>query len=447
MARILIIDDDKAFRGVLAETLRDLGHTPIEAQNGEAGLRTLDDEAADAVFLDFKMPGLDGLDILRRMRAQQRTQAVPVVMLTAFANNSNTIEAMKLGAFEHLTKPLRRRDIETLLERMLAPAVAAPIRAAALPPDRLIGQSEGMREVAKLIGRAAAGDATVLITGETGTGKEMVARTLHESSARSAGPFVAVNCAAIPRDLLESELFGHLKGAFTGAIGSRIGAFQQADRGTLFLDEIGDMSIEMQSKLLRAIEERAVTPVGGNRAEPLDLRFVAATHRDLLALIAEGKFREDLYYRLNVIPIHVPPLRARSADIRALADYFLARAGGVAGAKTLSESAAGRLLDHPWPGNVRELRNAMERLATLVRAPVIEAHDLVFLAAEPSHAAAPAFDMTLLDGDLNVATESLERAMIHRALEACAGNRTEAARHLGIHRQLLYKKLRQFGIE
>jgi DNA-binding NtrC family response regulator len=446
MARILIIDDDKAFRGVLAETLRDLGHTPIEAQDGQAGLKRLADQPADAVFLDFKMPGLDGLDILRRMRAHPATQEVPVVMLTAFANSSNTIEAMKLGAFEHLTKPLRRRDIEALLERMLAPAAVATVRAAAPAQDRLIGQSEGMREVQKLIGRAAANDATVLITGETGTGKELIAHTLHESSARSAGPLVAVNCAAIPRDLLESELFGHLKGAFTGAIGSRIGAFQQADRGTLFLDEIGDMSIEMQSKLLRAIEERTVTPVGGSRAEPLDLRFVAATHRDLLDLVGEGKFREDLYYRLNVVPIHVPPLRERAADIQPLAEYFLARASS-AGAKTLSDDAVKRLLDHPWPGNVRELRNAMERVATLVRMSVIEAHDLAFLSGETSYTAAPAFDMTLLDGDLNVATESLERAMIHRALEACAGNRTEAARQLGIHRQLLYKKLKQFGIE
>jgi two-component system NtrC family response regulator len=446
MARVLIIDDDKAFRGVLAETLRDLGHTPIEAQNGEAGLERLAEAPADAVFLDFKMPGPDGLDILRRLRARPEAISLPVVMLTAFASSSNTIEAMKLGAFEHLTKPLRRRDIEMLMERMLSPAAATPPHTVISPQDRLVGQSEGMREVQKLIGRAAASDATVLIAGETGTGKELVASTLHESSARSAGPFVAVNCAAIPRDLLESELFGHLKGAFTGAIGNRIGAFQQADRGTLFLDEIGDMSTEMQSKLLRAIEERIVTPVGGNRAEPLDLRFVAATHHDLLGLVGEGKFREDLYYRLNVIPIHLPPLRERAADIQRLAEYFLARAGS-ADPKSLSDDAIKRLLDHPWPGNVRELRNAMERVATLVRGPIVEGRDLAFLSDAPSGAAAPAFDMTLLDGDLNVATESLERTMIHRALDASAGNRTEAARRLGIHRQLLYKKLKQFGFE
>jgi CheY-like chemotaxis protein len=250
MARILIIDDDKAFRSVLAETLRDLGHTPIEAPSGQVGLDRLAQESADAVFLDFKMPGADGLEVLRKLRARPETISLPVVMLTAFASSSNTIEAMKLGAFEHLTKPLRRRDIEMLIGRMLAPA-APPARSPEPTQDRLIGMSEGMREVQKLIGRAAASDATVLITGETGTGKELVARTLHDSSARSAGPFVPVNCAAIPRDLLESELFGHVKGAFTGAIANRTGAFQRANGGTLFLDEIGDMGVDMQAKLLR----------------------------------------------------------------------------------------------------------------------------------------------------------------------------------------------------
>jgi len=445
MARILIIDDDKAFRSVLAETLRDLGHTPIEAPNGQSGLEQLAQEPADAVFLDFKMPGTDGLDVLRRLRARPETILLPVVMLTAFASSSNTIEAMKLGAFEHLIKPLRRRDIEVLLQRMLSPA-APPARTTPPAQDRLIGVSEGMREVQKLIGRAAAGDATVLITGETGTGKELVARTLHDSSARSAGPFIAINCTAIPRDLLESELFGHVKGAFTGAIGNRTGAFQQANRGTLFLDEIGDMGLDMQAKLLRAIEERTVTPVGGSRAEPLDLRFVAATHRNLIELVGVGKFREDLYYRLNIIPIHVPSLRERPADILPLAEYFLAKASS-AGEKTLSGDAIKHLLDHPWPGNARELRNAMERVSTLVRSPVVEARDLGFLSGESSNTNTVPFDLTLLDGDLNVAVESLERAMILRALEACAGNRAEAARRLSIHRQLLYKKLKQFGLE
>lgn len=445
MARVLIIDDDKAFRSVLAETLRDLGHTPIEAPDGQAALERLAREGADAVFLDFKMPGADGLEVLRRLRARAETAALPVVMLTAFASSSNTIEAMKLGAFEHLTKPLGRRDIVALLGRMLLPAAPAA-RAVAPTQDRLIGMSEGMREVQKLIGRAASGDATVLITGETGTGKELVAQTLHDSSARSGGRLMAVNCAAIPRDLLESELFGHVKGAFTGAVAARTGAFQQANGGTLFLDEIGDMGLEMQAKLLRAIEERSVTPVGGTKPEALDLRIVAATHHDLQDMVRDARFREDLYYRLNVIPIRLPALRERTADIQPLAEYFLARATP-ANPKTLSDEAVKRLRDHAWPGNVRELRNAMERVATLVRSPVIEAHDLAFLSHEQSAALPSAFDLALLDGELNVAIELLERSMIQRALEVCAGNRAEAARRLGIHRQLLYKKLKQLGLE
>jgi len=445
MARILIIDDDTAFRSVLAETLRDLGHTPIEAPDGEVAMNRLGQGPVDAAFLDFNMPGIDGLEILRRLRARTDTASLPVVMLTAFATSSNTIEAMKLGAFEHLTKPLRRRDIETLLDRMLSSAVPSPL-AVELPQERLIGMSPGMREVQKLIGRAAASEATVLITGETGTGKEWVARTLHESSARSAGPFIAVNCAAIPRDLLESELFGHVKGAFTGAIENRIGAFQQANDGTLFLDEIGDMDIEMQSKLLRVIEERTVTPVGSARTESLDVRFIAATHRDLHESVSKGEFREDLYYRLNVVPIHLPPLRERIHDIRPLAEYFLARAS-LPERRSLSEEAIERLLKHPWPGNVRELRNAMERVATLVKSPVLKGRDFEFLSNQSSHAAVPIFDMALLNGDMNIAVESLERTMIQRALDASAGNRAEAARRLGIHRQLLYKKLKQFGFE
>jgi DNA-binding NtrC family response regulator len=357
----------------------------------------------------------------------------------------NTIEAMKLGAFEHLTKPMRRRDIEMLLERMLASTIAPP-QPVEPTQDQLIGASEAMREVQKLIGRAAAGDATVLITGETGTGKELVARTLHESSAGSGGPFVAVNCAAIPRDLLESELFGHVKAAFTGAIRNRIGAFQQANHGTLFLDEIGDMDIEMQAKLRRVIEERTVMPVGSTRAETLDLRFIAATHRDLLELVGNEAFREDLYYRLNVVPIHVPPLRERPGDIQPLAEYFLRRAASPE-PKSLSPEAIDRLVKHAWPGNVRELRNAMERVATLVRSPVAEVRDFEFLSGQSLPAVIATFDLALLDGDLNIAVDAIERTMIQRALDACAGNRAEAARRLGIHRQLLYKKHKQFGLE
>jgi DNA-binding NtrC family response regulator len=282
--------------------------------------------------------------------------------------------------------------------------------------------------------------------GETGTGKELVARLLHDSSSRAAKAFVAVNCAAIPRELLESELFGHVKGAFTGAIADRKGSFRQADGGTLLLDEIGDMSLEMQAKLLRVLEERVVTPVGATRSERVDLRIVAATHRDLAKLVEEQKFRQDLYFRLNVLPIRIPPLRERPADIADLAAHFLVRAAEPE-SMGLSEPAIRVLQAHTWPGNVRELRNVMERAAAIVPGNVVDAGDLSFLVEGPSAGPPGEFDLELLGGELGIAIEALERTMIRRALQACAGNRAEAARRLGIHRQLLYKKLKQHEIE
>jgi two-component system NtrC family response regulator len=443
MARILIIDDDDAFRTAFAETLAALGHQPIEAATGRDGLELVADSRPAAVFLDHRMAGMDGLEVLLRLR--QRADPVPVVILTAFAGSASTIEAMKLGAFEHLTKPVTRSDIERLLARLICEPARTHVERAA-PTERLVGNSPEMRELQKLIGRAAATTATVLITGETGTGKELVARLIHDSSDRASRAFVAVNCAAIPRDLLESELFGHVKGAFTGAVANRTGSFQQADGGTLMLDEIGDMSLDMQAKLLRVLEDRTVTPVGGNSAQSLDLRVIAATHRDLGKLVEEQKFRSDLFFRLNVLPIHVPPLRDRRADIVILAQHFLAEMTAPE-IVALSQDAADRLTQYDWPGNVRELRNVMERAAALVRGRVIGAADLDFLGRpEPSRPMA-AFDGMLLDGDLNVAVEALERTMIRRAIAACGGSKSEAARRLGIHRQLLYKKLKQYGLE
>jgi DNA-binding NtrC family response regulator len=286
----------------------------------------------------------------------------------------------------------------------------------------------------------------VLITGETGSGKEVVARALHRHGRRAAKPFVAVNCAAIPSELLESQLFGHARGAFTGAVADRLGSFREADRGTLFLDEIGDMGLPMQAKLLRVLQDRVVTPVGGRAAE-VDVRILAATHRDLARAVREGKFREDLFYRLGVVPVRLPPLRDRLADILPLAEHFLALlpADRRVADRRLSAGAAARLLAHPWPGNVRELRNAIERAAALARRPVLTADDLFFL-GEPSGAAEPAGE-DWLAGELPAAVARLEGEMIRRALAAADGNRTEAARRLGIHRQLLYEKLRKYGME
>ncbi|MBK1657239.1 sigma-54-dependent transcriptional regulator [Paracraurococcus ruber] len=438
MARILIADDDAGVREGLAEAVADLGHEVVAAADGEAALAAAGPGIA-AVLLDLRMPGaLDGLEVLRRLRA--RRGAPPVAILTAYASASNTIEAMRLGAFDHLTKPVGRADIAELLGRMLRPDAPPPQDAAAAEDaEALVGVSAAMRAVQKTIGRVADGDATVLVTGETGTGKEVVARALHRFGRRAAGPFVALNCAAIPPDLLEAELFGHARGAFTGALAERRGAFREAHGGTLFLDEVGDMDLAMQAKILRAVQEREVTPLGG-RPVRVDVRIVAATHRDLPARVREGAFREDLYYRLAVVPVHLPPLRERPADLVPLAEHFLAR---LPGRRQLAADAASRLLAHPWPGNARELRNAMERAAALGQGAVIGAADLDFLGA----IAPPAGTEDWLAGDLPTAIARLERAMLLRALRETGGNRAEAARRLGIHRQLLYAKLRQFGLD
>src|SRR5919197_1756686 len=316
MATVLIIDDDRAMREGLAETLADLGHAPRMAASGREGLAAMSDDI-DAVLLDLRMPGgMDGIEVLRRLRASGNSP--PVIVLTAFASAVNTIEAMRLGAFDHLTKPIGREELRNLLDRLPSrdrnTAAAREVTA-----NALIGSSEAMRNVQKAIGLAADSDATVLILGETGTGKELVARALHVHGKRKTKPFVAVNCAAIPGDLLESELFGHVKGAFTGAAGDRAGAFREAGNGTLFLDEIGDMALSLQAKILRAMQERVIVPVGG-KPIPTGARIVAATHRDLPGLVASGGFREDLYYRLNVVPITVPPLRERPSDVVPLAE-------------------------------------------------------------------------------------------------------------------------------
>jgi DNA-binding NtrC family response regulator len=441
MTVILIVDDEKSLRDGLSEAVRDLGYHALVAASGREALTAAATNKPDAVLLDLRMPDMDGLQVLTRLRAAANGANVPVAIITAYATAANTIEAMRLGAFDHLTKPIGREDLASLLARMVRSSVVKS-PAANLPDtdENLIGSSPGMREVQKTIGLVADSDATVLITGETGTGKEVVARTIHRVGARSNGPFMALNCAAIPPDLLESELFGHVKGAFTGAILERQGAFREANGGTLFLDEIGDMDLAMQAKILRAIQERVVTPVGG-KPQKIDVRIVAATHRDLEQWVKQGRFREDLYYRLNVVPIELQPLRKRTTDIPPLAEHFLALASSPK--KQLAEEAKQRLVTHAWPGNVRELRNAMERVAVLCRSDIVAADDLNFLS---SSSAPNAEDDGIGDGNLSSAVESLERRLIAEALAESKGNRAEAARRLGIHRQLLHAKVEKYGL-
>jgi DNA-binding NtrC family response regulator len=451
-ATILIVDDDDALREGLIETVADLGHKPLAASTGDMALAAIRGagRAISAVLLDLRMPGqFDGMETLRQIR--DLPSAPPVAVLTAFASAENTIEAMRLGAFDHLTKPVGRDDLRDLLARMIVergieddPLDAAP------GGDTFVGPSEAMRQVQKLIGLAADSDATVLVTGETGTGKEMIARALHtHSSRRCQGPFVAVNAAAIPGDLLESELFGHIKGAFTGAVGDRSGAFRDAHGGTLLLDEIGDMPLAMQAKILRVIQDRMVAPVGG-RAARVDVRLIAATHRDLSALVAEGRFRADLYYRLNVVPIALAPLRERLADIIPLAEHFLRRAAVEGGRKRLTPAAASRLLGYRWPGNVRELKNVVERATVLVRGSTIDADDLALAedTGAPADAASHADWLPgTPPGNLPEAVARLEKTMIRAALADCGGNRAAAARALGIHRQQLYAKMQRYGFD
>ncbi|MFG0600947.1 sigma-54-dependent transcriptional regulator [Delftia sp. WSY_4] len=447
MARILIVDDDTAFRESLAEMLGDLGHGVSQAPTVAAGLQILQAGSVDAAIVDLRMPGEDGLAFLRKARGLSRA---PCIMLTAYASGGNTIEAMRLGAFDHLTKPIARTSLVEVLERALLSAgqAGSPENAAQNPaqnPEQdgdeaeLVSGSEAMRQVFKRIGLAADSDATVLVLGETGTGKELVARALHRNSVRAERPFVAVNCAAIPADLMESELFGHVKGAFTGAVSDRAGRFREAQGGTLFLDEVGDMPLPTQAKILRALQEREITPVGASRALPVNVRIIAATHRDLPDAVRQGRFREDLWYRLQVVPVHLPPLRERLGDVLLLAEHFL-RQGGGASPKRLGSDAARLLLAHDWPGNVRELRNAMERAALLCPGPVIGPEHI---GLQPAAANGPAIDW---NGPLAPAVAQLEREMVTRALAATMGNRAEAARRLGLSRQQLYRKLAEFGL-
>ena len=444
MARVLIVDDDAAFRGALAATLRGLGHDVLTADNGRQGLQALADAAPDLAIVDYRMPDMDGLALLRSRRENSRAMRVPVVMLTAFASSHNTIEAMKLGAFDHVIKPIGRKDLIDLVARALGARSGslAPASSTRDIDEPLVGHSQAMRAMQKRIGMAAAVDVPVLIVGETGTGKELVARALHRASARAGRRFVAVNCAAVPAELIESELFGHRKGAFSGAVNERKGHIREADGGVLFLDEIGDMPLAMQAKLLRVLQEGEVMPLGGSDTVAVDVRLIAATHRDLAGMVEQGSFRQDLLYRLNVVPIDILPLRQRTADIVILADHFLAaHADSI---KQLSPDAVRRLLAYAWPGNVRELKNVMDRCHVLVRGETIETQDLDHLIDVPRCAESPSEDW--LDGELPLAVARLEKAMIERALVAASGNRAEAARRLGIHRQLLYRKLGDYGI-
>ncbi|WP_437575470.1 sigma-54-dependent transcriptional regulator [Sorangium sp. So ce887] len=444
--RALIIDDDEAMCAWLAADLRSRG---VEATTRTSPAEALslieEDERFDVLLTDLNMRGMDGIAVCRR--AAEIRPDLPVVVITAFGSIETAVEAIRAGAYDYVTKPVDIEALALALERAIAHhALKAEVRrlrrAVAAPgasPD-LVGRSAAMRGVQDLIERIADAEATVLITGESGTGKEVVARALHERSRRKGGPFVAINCTAVPESLIESELFGHVRGAFTDARASRPGLFVEANGGTLLLDEIGELPLSVQPKLLRALQERRVRPVGGNAEVPFDARIVAATNRDLDAAVEERRFREDLYYRVNVLHVELPPVRARGSDVLLLAQRFLEDFAARAGKEVvgLSPAAAERLLAYSWPGNVREIQNCIERAVALTRYQEITVDDLPAKIREhrPSHVLVAGDDPSEL-----VPLEEVERRYILRVLEAAGGNKTLAARILGLDRKTLHRKL------
>jgi two-component system nitrogen regulation response regulator GlnG len=463
---VLVADDEPSIRFVLREALEEQGCEVVAVEDGDAALESLAGGGFDLAFLDIRMPGASGLEILDRMREQQRDTAA--VIITAQNTFENAVEAMKRGALDYLVKPFELREVAALLEkalraRELQREVERLRREAgrrAGSGARWVGRSAALLEIFKTVGRVAARDVPVLITGESGSGKEVVARAIHAASPRGAGPFIAVNTAAIPRELLESELFGHERGAFTGAVTSRQGRFREANRGTLFLDEIGDMSMDLQAKLLRVLQDSEVTPVGGSAPEAIDVRVLAATHRDLDQAVAEGRFREDLLYRLRVVPLHVPPLRERRDDIGALAEHFVARyAEALCGApRYLARETIALLERQRWPGNVRELENAIRRALVLGAGEVLTPQDFAFLEEAPATSQGGGFSQQLraeIDKAIEAGGEDVyrhllervERPLIEAALLRTDGNQIRAARVLGINRNTLRKKIADLGIQ
>ncbi len=467
--KILIADDEDGVRWVLEKGLREAGYEVTSVGDGEAALRHAEAEPYELIFLDVRMPGLDGLTVLRHLRAS-RPDALVIVM-TAHGTMETAIQAMQRGAYDYLAKPFDIDEVLLLAERALA-ARRLSQEVAQLKTGlqevwefgALIGRHPRMQEIYKAIGRVAASDVTVLLRGESGTGKELVARAIHHYSRRAGRPFVAVSCAAIPATLLESELFGHERGAFTDAKERKLGKFELAHGGTMFLDEVGDMPPELQTKLLRALQERSFERVGGHEPIRVDVRILAATNRDLEALIKEGKFRDDLYYRLNVVELQLPPLRERRRDIPLLVDHFLAKYTDDLGQRIVAPEALDRLVGYEWPGNVRELENVIQRAMVMATGGVILPEHLPIGAV--SAAASMAVDATLEDiierrlldcvrGLREHANANLydlmmglvEKPLFRAVLRETGGNQVRAAQLLGINRNTLRKKLKEHGID
>jgi two-component system, NtrC family, response regulator AtoC len=456
---VMVVDDERHLRESLTELFTSGGYRVIEAEDGIEALERLRaaPEYPDVILMDLKMPRADGMETLQALAADDDTKRIPVVIITAFGGSEQTIQAMKAGAYDYITKPFDADEVLAMVRR------AVEVRRLSLEVEQLrsggdgarpqtgdlIGNHPKMRELFKMIGKVSPSDATVLLTGESGTGKELVAQAIHRHSPRGTGPLVSVNCAAIPDGLLESELFGHERGAFTGAVQVKPGRLELAEGGTLFLDEIGEVPLGLQGKLLRVLQERTFDRLGGQAPRRVDFRLIAATNQHLRQRVAEGRFREDLYYRLHVVAIEVPPLRARRSDIPALAEYFLERYRPPESGKPVgfSEEAMHALLLHDYPGNVRELEHLIQRAVVVAQGPLVMLEDLPGLTAGSAGAGADSHLRELLELPLDEAVQSLERMLIRRALTQAHGNKTEAARLLGIHRTALYTKLKQLGLD
>jgi two-component system response regulator AtoC len=468
--QILVVDDEPNLRRVLSAQLERDGYDVHTSEDGEQALAHLTEHHIDLVITDLRMPKLDGMELLRRISALE--DPMPVVMITAHGTVDTAVEALKMGAFDYITKPFDQEDVRTIVRKAVrtqdlsATEASRPSLAAGLEAGRygIIGQSPSLLELYAVLDRVADTPTTVLVTGESGTGKELVARALHENSSRSDKPFIKVNCAAIPRDLMESELFGYERGAFTGAVGSKPGRFELASGGTLFLDEIGSIPVEMQVKLLRALQESEFERVGGVKTIRVDVRLVAATNTDLKKEIAAGAFREDLYYRLNVVPIRLPPLRERREDVPLLVSHFVKKfdARLRKNVTRIEPEALEVLVNHPWPGNIRELENVIERAVLFCDGDALRPVDLPSelsprtpdppLATPSAKAtASPAASDALNASDglkeqVKAAMSRLERELIVKALEQTGGNVTHAARLLKISRKGLQLKMKELGL-
>jgi two-component system, NtrC family, nitrogen regulation response regulator NtrX len=448
MPSILVVDDEPGVRSSISGVLRDEGFDVDTADSGEECLDKANGAAYDVIVLDIWLPGLDGLTTLQRLRERQIDSQV--VIISGHGNIESAVRAIKMGAYDFIEKPLSLEKTVLVVRNALRQRdLEAENRFLRAKVDRqqehtMVGESPPMNKLRDNVSLAAPTNGRVLILGENGTGKELVARTIHLTSRRKSGAFVEVNCAAIPEELIESELFGHVRGAFTGAVADKPGRFEQANGGTIFLDEIADMSLKTQAKVLRVLQEQVMERVGGTQRIKVDVRVVAATNKDLPAEIRAGRFREDLYFRLNVIPIFVPPLRERQQDIPLLAEHFMALLAAEYGRrpKRLASEAAARLQQYGWPGNVRELRNVIERVIIMVGGDTITAQDLGFLGRD----GVPEAPATRPLVPLSEARDQFEKDYILQTLAAQQGNMSRTAEVLGVERSNLYKKLRAFGI-